>query len=101
MNPIARIRAQLGVTQSAMADALNVTQGNVSHYERGQGVPPEVAKRLIAYAQAMGHVVTFDDIYGAASQAVGHAGRQPPKPHNILDTVPDSAVMSPIPTTGH
>jgi putative transcriptional regulator len=101
MNPIARIRAQLGVTQSAMADALNVTQGNVSHYERGQGVPPEVAKRLIAYAQTMGHVVTFDDIYGAASQVDGHAGRQPPKSHNILDTVPDSAVMSPIPTTRH
>jgi putative transcriptional regulator len=64
MNRISSIRAQLGVTQTAMADALHVTQGNISHYERGQGVPPEVAKRLIAFALTLGHEVSFDDIYG-------------------------------------
>lgn len=29
----------------------------------------------------------------------GHPGRQPPSPHNILDTVPTSAVVSAIPTS--
>lgn len=96
MNRISSIRAQLGVTQTALADALHVTQGNISHYERGQGVPPEVAKRLIAYALTLGHAVTFDDIYGSPVE-FGHGGRQPPSPHNILDTVPENAVVSAIP----
>lgn len=66
MNSISRIRAQLGVTQSALAEALDVTQGNISHYERGQVVPPAVATRLIEYAARLGHQLRFDDIYGAA-----------------------------------
>ncbi|MDC8756237.1 helix-turn-helix domain-containing protein [Janthinobacterium fluminis] len=98
MNPIARIRAQLGVTQSAMAEALNVTQGNISHYERGQGIPPEMAKRLIAYALTMGQVVTFEQIYGLVQPPiVGHAGRQSPSPHQILDMVPECAVVTTFP----
>ena len=64
MNSISNIRARLKVTQQALADALQVSQGNISHYERGQSVPPEVAKRLIAFAGKRGQVLTFDDIYG-------------------------------------
>ncbi|MYM65450.1 helix-turn-helix domain-containing protein [Pseudoduganella sp. FT55W] len=64
MNPIAHIRAQLGVTQRTLAEELQVTQGNVSHYERGQNMPPDVARRLIAFAARRGHDLTFDDIYG-------------------------------------
>lgn len=64
MNSISQIRATLKVTQQALADALQVSQGNISHYERGQSVPPEVAKRLIAFAGQRGHLLTFDDIYG-------------------------------------
>ncbi|WP_371875623.1 helix-turn-helix domain-containing protein [Duganella aceris] len=67
MNSISSIRARLGVTQMVMADALAVTQGNVSHYERGQRMPPDVAARLIRYAQSMGHRVTFDEIYGMSA----------------------------------
>ncbi len=63
MNTLASIRARLGVTQEVLARALGVTQGNISHYERGQTVPPEVAAKLISFAQTKGLALTFDDIY--------------------------------------
>lgn len=66
MNPIRRIRARLDLTQSSLADLLGVTQGNVSLYERGQTVPPEVAKRLIKAAHDLGHPITYEDVYGPA-----------------------------------
>ena len=64
MNSIKSLRTRLGVTQEVMADAIGVTQGNVSNYERGQSVPPEIAKRLIVYAATLGHTVSYEDIYG-------------------------------------
>lgn len=64
MNSISTIRQRLGVTQEVLARALDVTQGNVSFYERGQTVPPKVAKRLIEYAGANGLHISYDDIYG-------------------------------------
>lgn len=63
MNNIKAIRERLGLTQSALADALRCTQGNVGHYERGQTVPPDMARRLIVFAGVRGHVITFDDVY--------------------------------------
>lgn len=33
----------------------------------------------------------------AERSAAGHAGRQPVSPHQILDTVPDHAVVLPLP----
>lgn len=64
MNAIYSIRKQLGVTQTALASGIGVTQGNVSLYEtKGQTVPPRVAERLIEYAAALGVSVTFDQIY--------------------------------------
>ena len=65
MNPIKQLRTRLGVTQNAMGDGIGVSQANVSFYEKGQQVPPLVAQRLIAYALSLGHVVTYEDIYGA------------------------------------
>lgn len=65
MNSIKSIRERLGATQAALAEGIGCTQGNVGHYERGQTIPPEAAKRLIAYAKTLGHDLTFDDIYGA------------------------------------
>lgn len=62
------LRKQLEVTQEALADALGVTQGNVSFYERGQTIPPAVAGRLIEFAASRGVPLTFDDIYRAASE---------------------------------
>lgn len=52
-----------------MADGLRVTQGNVSNYEKGQTVPPDVAKLLIAYAASLGVSITFNDVYGSSELA--------------------------------
>jgi len=65
MNTIKAIRTRLGLTQSALAEGIGCTQGNVGHYEnKGQTVPPEVARRLIAFAAGLGAHLTYDDIYG-------------------------------------
>jgi putative transcriptional regulator len=67
VNNIKRIRSEvLRVTQEVLAQGIGVTQGNVSFYENGQTMPPDVAKRLIAFAESRGHAVTFNDIYGPA-----------------------------------
>lgn len=67
MSTIKFVRKRLGLTQAALAAGIGCTQGNVSHYEeRGQTVPPAVAKRLIVFARSKGHEVTFTDIYGPA-----------------------------------
>ncbi len=65
MNAIKTIRTRLGLTQAALAEAIGCTQGNVGHYEnKGQTVPPDVARRLITYAATLGILLTFDDVYG-------------------------------------
>jgi putative transcriptional regulator len=66
MNSIQTIRARLGVTQAAMAAGIGVTQGNVSNYERGQRMPPDVAGRFIEFARSLGHAITYDDVYRAS-----------------------------------
>ena len=64
MNNLKSIREQLGVSQAAIADALGLSQGNISHCECGrQELMPDVARRLIEYAQKNGIEITFDDIY--------------------------------------
>lgn len=63
------IRARLAVTQAAMAEAIGVTQANVSFYEKGQTIPPKVAGKLIEFAKSKGHVITYDDVYGAQKPA--------------------------------
>lgn len=103
MNPIQTIRGRLRVTQAALAKELGVTQGNISHYEQGQEVPPPVAKLLIKFAASKGEAVTYNDIYGEpilasgratdAVPAPGHAGRQPPTTNAIFDTVPARAAV--------
>lgn len=75
MNQISNIRARLGVTQQAMADGIGVTQGNVSNYERGQNMPPDVAQRLIVYAKSLKLPLSYDDVYGP----VGKPARAPRK----------------------
>lgn len=64
MSTFKLIRDRLEVTQAALAEGIGCTQANISFYERGQTVPPDAAKRLIAFAKTLGHEVTFDDIYG-------------------------------------
>lgn len=70
MNRFKTIRTRLGVTQKAIADGIGCSQANVVHYEtRDQTVPPDSAKRLIVFAKGLGHVVTYEDIYGPAVAA--------------------------------
>lgn len=103
MNTISKIRAHLGVTQVAMAEALDVTQGNVSNYERGQAMPPHVAGRLIAYAGTLGVLLTYDEIYAPEyspkpvaqlrratdnEPEAGRAGRSPVIPEKMLRLAP-------------
>ena len=64
MSTIKEIRSRLDLTQAALAEGLGCTQGNIGHYERGQSVPPEVAKKLIAFAASRGCLITYEDIYG-------------------------------------
>jgi putative transcriptional regulator len=64
MHNLKQIREALCVTQQALADGLGCTQGNVGHYERGQSLPPEMARRLIAFAKGRGLPISFDHIYG-------------------------------------
>lgn len=66
MNAIRTIRERLRMTQQALADELGCTQGNVGHYERGQTVPPDVARRLIGVSAQRGLCIGFDHVYGAA-----------------------------------
>lgn len=66
MNSIRLIRERLRMTQAALASELRITQGNVSHYEKGQGVPQEVARRLIQIAADRGLQISFDEIYAPA-----------------------------------
>ena len=70
MNHLKTIRTHLGLTQQAIANALGCTQGNVGHYERGQTLPPEVARKLIVVAQEYGLRIVFDHIYGEAQLVV-------------------------------
>lgn len=94
MNPIQTIRGRMRVTQVALAKALGVTQSNVSHYEQGQEMPPQVAKLLIKFAASLGEIVTYNDIYGEPIGAAGHchslihASHQLPTTNAVFDTVP-------------
>jgi putative transcriptional regulator len=64
MSTVRAIRERLGMTQSELAGVIGCTQGNVGHYERGQTVPPAVARRLIRFARGRGHAVDYEDVYG-------------------------------------
>lgn len=64
MNNVKAIRQRLALTQEALARGIGCTQGNVGHYERGQTVPPEMARRLIEFCATLGVRVSYDEIYG-------------------------------------
>lgn len=63
MNIIKSIRDSIGITQAELADALGCTQGNIGHYERGQSIPPEKAKKLVEFAASKNVSVTLEQIY--------------------------------------
>lgn len=69
MNNLRTIRERLEVTQQVLADGIGCTQGNIGHYERGQTIPPDAARRLIDFARKRGIELTFDDIYAVQARA--------------------------------
>lgn len=76
MNAFKRIRERLELTQAEIASALDMTQGNVSFYERGtQDVPPGVAAKLIDFAAERGLKIGYDHVYGA--RTLPPEGRKP------------------------
>ncbi|MHB8947539.1 MAG: helix-turn-helix domain-containing protein [Rhodoferax sp.] len=90
MNTIKAIRGRLGLTQAELAAGMGCTQGNVGHYERGQTVPPDAAKRLIEYAGSLGLVLTYNDVYMPELAAA---------PDTIAQAATETVVPEPIQTT--
>lgn len=79
MNPIKSIRTRLGLTQAELAKALEMSQGNVAFYERGQTVPPHVARRLIQFARTRGYDLGYEDVYGPLdASTTDHDEKQAP-----------------------
>ena len=64
MNAVKAIRQRLGATQAEIADAIGVSQSNVSFIEKGQEIQPEAAKRLVAYARERQLSIGLDHVYG-------------------------------------
>lgn len=67
MNQVKAIRELLGVTQTTLGDGIGCTQANVGHYEKGQTVPVEAAKKLIDFAATKGVRLSLDQVYGLAN----------------------------------
>lgn len=79
MHALKNIRLRLGATQSEIAEALDVTQGNVSFYEKGQTIPPAQAEKLISFARSKGLPIGYDHVYGLAelpTQPAQEVGRE-------------------------
>lgn len=64
MNHVKEIRLTLGLSQQALGRGIGCTQGNIFHYERGQTLPPDMAKRVIDFAASRGLPLTMGQIYG-------------------------------------
>ena len=67
MNTIQHLRKRLGINQTELGNAIGCKQANVSHYELGQPLPVERAKRLIAFARGHGISISYEELYGVAS----------------------------------
>ena len=66
MNNIKSIRDRLGMSQKALGEALDCTQGNIGHYESDRiQMPARTAQKLIAFAESKGVAIRFEDIYGS------------------------------------
>ncbi|MDR5170711.1 helix-turn-helix transcriptional regulator [Methylobacillus flagellatus] len=63
MSNFQKIRSHLGLSQAGLARALGMSQPNIYKYEKGQDVPPGVARKLIELAAKRGVSLTYDDIY--------------------------------------
>lgn len=73
MNLIQEVREASGLSQTAFADVLNVTQSSVSQYERGViRLDIKRARKLIEFARAYGREIKMDDIYKPEIKEADH-----------------------------
>lgn len=64
MNNLKKLRKQAGISQSALASALGVSQGAVAHYEKGiRRVNVEGAKKIIETLNNQGIDCVFEDLF--------------------------------------
>ena len=63
MHPMKRIRLRLGCSQDEIGHGMGCSRVNISYYERGQTIPPDAARRLIAFAAKHGLALDFNHIY--------------------------------------
>lgn len=62
--PIETIRRRLGMSQAELAHQLGRSQAQVSNYENGVDLPPEVARLLVGLARSRLLELTMDHVYG-------------------------------------
>jgi DNA-binding XRE family transcriptional regulator len=63
-NNLKSVRKRLGLTQSGLALAVGVSQGNISHCEtQRQELSPEIAVAVVRLAKNNGVHISLDDIY--------------------------------------
>lgn len=68
MTTIKTIRKLLKLSQAALGEGIGCSQANVWQLEcNGQELRPELASRLIDFAQSRGLAITLDQIYGRAA----------------------------------
>ena len=117
-SPLRQAREKSGMTLQHLASLVLSDVGNLSRIERGVQIPSkDLAQRicivfrgsinemqLIYPERFIGGIegATFTPIPMVAQRratdpvpAPGHAGRQPPSPTNILDTIPAHSVVLP------
>ncbi|ATR82130.1 transcriptional regulator [Pseudomonas sp. HLS-6] len=64
MNRISQLRAEGGVSQVALAEALGWSQGRLSNYESGRRVPGLADSRAIVTAlNSLGVICSLDDVF--------------------------------------
>lgn len=64
MNNLSSYRKRLGLTQSELADELNCTKGNISHYEKGRRkVNLDACRQLVAFFNKNGMKISIDDLF--------------------------------------
>lgn len=74
MNTIQDIRKASGLSQSAFAEELGVTQSMVSQYERDEARPGiDLALRLVAIAKKHGKRVKLEDVMRRPTKDSAHA----------------------------
>ncbi len=74
MNMIHEIRKTAGMSQSALAALLGVTQPTISQYERGVTRPAiDHALSLVALAKRHGKRIRLEDLYRQQTKESSHA----------------------------